>query len=70
MIYIWKKAREGDTKEIMFDLSFDVQQAEKRWEVLVSRDNVESGWRDSARHAWEGPKRQKELWLEHEVRWP
>lgn len=38
MIYVQEEAREGDTKEIMFDLSFDVYQAEKSWEVFLSRD--------------------------------
>lgn len=39
MIYVWEEAREGDTKEIIFDLSFDVHQAEKSWEVFLSREN-------------------------------
>lgn len=37
MIYVCEEARKGDTKEILFDLSFDVHQAEKSWEVFPER---------------------------------
>lgn len=45
MIYVWEEVREGDIKEIIFDLSFDVYQVEKSWEVFLSRENYIQGVR-------------------------
>lgn len=49
MIYVCEEARKGDTKEILFDLSFDVHQAEKSWEVFPERMEL------CSKHALRGP---------------
>lgn len=37
--FVWEEATEGDPKARIFALSFDVHQAEKSWEVVLSREN-------------------------------
>lgn len=51
MVYVWEEAKEGDTKEIIFDLSFDVHQVQRsrrcsQAERIVLTYPV---WQDSAR---------------------
>ena len=50
MIYVWEEAMEGDTREIIFVLSFDAHQAEKSWAVFPSRDLAWS-WGGGTAHA-------------------
>lgn len=51
MVYVWEEAKEGGTKEIIFDLSFDVHQVQRSWRCTQAERIVlmYSGWQDSAR---------------------
>lgn len=70
MIYVWEEATEGDTREVVVVLSFDAHQAEKCWEVFLSRENCHGvgvvGWRT---RAWRELKSQRGWWLEDKMYW-